>query len=134
MDFLSLVFISVAIGMFRATVFPGRDDIQPAYCDIWDERVGTACSIRLGSGFYFYCAVLALTTTNFVVEFCVVERDHVFGARSAWYAAFRQLQQRFNSNHKHTNSGHTTKQCASTEDHFQVELDELPAATQDTSS
>jgi hypothetical protein len=101
MDFLSMVFISVAIGLFRAKIFPGRVEIQPSYCEIWTQHVGTSCSIKLGAGFFFFCAVLVLTTVNFMVEFCTAEKDQRYGARSAWNTVFQRVKQgRFKSVYK----------------------------------
>jgi hypothetical protein len=100
MDFLSLVFICVAIGIYLGDVYPGRAAIQPPYCDIWIDSMSNynnynasstststsptdydpagngntpTCSITLGLGFYLYCIVLVLTTVNFIGEFVIAE-------------------------------------------------------------
>jgi len=130
MDFLSLVFIALAIGLFRSGVFPGRSDVQPPYCNLWTETVGTECSIRLGAGFYFYCAVLILTATNFIGEFCIAERDQTYGARKAWSTVFRRVRQgRFKSVYKPTSTsavsspgGDTADQAVSFDNNFGEDL------------
>lgn len=94
MDFLSMVFISVAIGVFRGKIFPGREEVQPSYCDTWYKYVGTNCTVNVGYGFWFFCAVLVLSTVNFLVEFCIADKDLTYGARSAWDTVLRRVRQR----------------------------------------
>ena len=105
MDFLSLVFISLAIGMFYGAIYPGRNEVQPSYCELWTDTVGTACSMRVGSGFVLFCIVLVITTSNFIVEFYISERGQTYGARSAYRTVRRRIQQgRFQSVYKPTST------------------------------
>jgi hypothetical protein len=105
MDFLSLVFISLAIGMFYGAIYPGRNEIQPSYCELWTETVGTACNMRVGSGFMLFCVVLVITTSNFVVEFGISESGQTYGVRSAYNTVSGRIQQgRFQSVYKPTST------------------------------
>jgi hypothetical protein len=97
MDVLSLVFISLAVGLFYGGIFPGRDDIDPSYCELWRQQVGTNdCSIKIGDGFWFYCTILILTTFNFTSEFLLPanEENRAYGVRSAVKTVLRRIRQR----------------------------------------
>jgi len=113
MDFLSLVFICVAIGVFLGDVYPGRAAIQPPYCYIWTDDMSNnnktthydpvngnteTCNITLGLGFYLYCIVLVLTTVNFIGEFVIAEpasnkSNLSYGAKNAWNTVFGRVRE-----------------------------------------
>ena len=97
MDLLSLVFIALAVGLFYAAIFPGRNEIDPPYCQLWQEQVGThQCSVKLGAGYWIYCTILILITVNFTGELFLPpsEKNQAYGAQSATAAVLRRVRQR----------------------------------------
>ena len=97
MDLLSLVFIALAVGLFYAAIFPGRNEIDPPYCQSWQEQVGTdQCSVKLGAGYWIYCTILILITINFTGEIFLPlsERNQAYGAQSAIATVVRRVRQR----------------------------------------
>lgn len=86
LEVLTLILVSSGVGYFVLRMYPGRESLDPSYCDLWlgeyPPESGGSCRISYGYSFVSLCVSLGVCAVNILVE-VVATDDTEAGVRAS---------------------------------------------------